>query len=134
MLEPESQIESTPQPKPVRVRRYAYTGILIGFVAGLVEAFFVSAIQVREFSGANFWQRFGVVYGQFGIFGWGFGLIGGLIVAKYVYRSRLRHWQYRKSRGLCVICGYDLRGTASNRCPECGSPACRETTTSRPPR
>lgn len=28
----------------------------------------------------------------------------------------------RRRRGLCVGCGYDLRGTPGNRCTECGRP------------
>ena len=26
----------------------------------------------------------------------------------------------RKAKGLCVLCGYDLRGNVSGVCPECG--------------
>ena len=29
-------------------------------------------------------------------------------------------WLRRRRRGLCIHCGYDLRGTAHERCPECG--------------
>ena len=35
------------------------------------------------------------------------------------------NWQKRRGRrlaGLCAACGYDLRGSDSGRCPECGSP------------
>jgi hypothetical protein len=28
----------------------------------------------------------------------------------------------RKQRGLCAVCGYDLRGNTSGVCPECGTP------------
>jgi len=31
-----------------------------------------------------------------------------------------RRW--RRRRGRCTLCGYDLRGTASAVCPECGAP------------
>ncbi|MGD2108888.1 MAG: hypothetical protein PVI86_05800 [Phycisphaerae bacterium] len=30
-----------------------------------------------------------------------------------------RHWR-RRRKGLCVKCGYDLRGNVTGRCPECG--------------
>jgi hypothetical protein len=33
-------------------------------------------------------------------------------------RRRLRH---RRKLGLCLHCGYDLRGSESPRCPECGT-------------
>jgi hypothetical protein len=40
--------------------------------------------------------------------------------ALYVYRSRRA--ADRTHRGLCAMCGYDLRGSAG-RCPECGAAA-----------
>ena len=36
-----------------------------------------------------------------------------------IYRGPLRYWR-RLKRGLCVSCGYDLRGTESGVCSECG--------------
>ena len=29
--------------------------------------------------------------------------------------------QWRRWKGLCLTCGYDLRGNRSGRCPECGT-------------
>ena len=37
-----------------------------------------------------------------------------------VARGPLRRW-WRIRHGRCVECGYDLRGTRSRRCPECGT-------------
>ena len=36
----------------------------------------------------------------------------------YLRRDKLR--QRRRAHGLCVSCGYDLRGAAHEHCPECG--------------
>ncbi len=33
----------------------------------------------------------------------------------------LRRWR-RVKRGLCPACGYDLRGSSADVCPECGKP------------
>jgi hypothetical protein len=30
--------------------------------------------------------------------------------------------RHRSNRGLCPICGYDLTGNTSGKCPECGQP------------
>ena len=39
-----------------------------------------------------------------------------------VPRTRARHrLRSRQAGGLCLNCGYDLRGNSSPRCPECGS-------------
>jgi len=37
-------------------------------------------------------------------------------------RYRQRRDAYRRKRGLCVKCAYDLRGLPEPRCPECGTP------------
>lgn len=38
-------------------------------------------------------------------------IFGGLSLVRRILRRR---------RGLCLRCGYDLRGAAHSRCPECG--------------
>lgn len=35
--------------------------------------------------------------------------------------SRLGLRRYRRRKGCCVVCGYDLRGRRQSGCPECGS-------------
>ena len=48
--------------------------------------------------------------------------VAGLTLAPY---RALRHDARRRARiarGQCVRCGYDLRGTAHERCPECAQP------------
>ncbi len=43
-----------------------------------------------------------------------------LIGLVYLGIKPARHW-HRRRRRLCVRCKYDLRGTESGRCPECGT-------------
>ncbi len=47
-------------------------------------------------------------------------LLGGYPVFVLVERRRLQSSKRRRKRGLCVACGYDLRGSPE-RCPECGT-------------
>jgi predicted amidophosphoribosyltransferase len=35
--------------------------------------------------------------------------------------AHLLRAMYRRSQGLCPLCGYDLRACPTNTCPECGS-------------
>lgn len=46
-------------------------------------------------------------------------ILPAVAAARYV---RERRSNRRRARGLCVVCGYDLRGTP-DRCPECGRTA-----------
>jgi len=46
--------------------------------------------------------------------GWFLALLTGLPTAWLWYRER------RRAPGLCINCGYDLRGAEHNVCPECG--------------
>lgn len=34
----------------------------------------------------------------------------------------ITHWLVPPPRGGCLFCGYDTRGAALTRCPECGKP------------
>ncbi len=42
-----------------------------------------------------------------------------LLFAARGFRSRLR--RRRRMKGLCMTCGYDIRGNAGDICPECGN-------------
>lgn len=46
-------------------------------------------------------------------------LVFGIYPAIAFIRGPLRRW-HRRRKGLCVRCGYDLRGNVSGVCPECG--------------
>jgi hypothetical protein len=43
-----------------------------------------------------------------------------------VQTFRDRRARRRSSAGLCPACGYDLRGRASDNCPECGTPVSQD--------
>jgi hypothetical protein len=69
-----------------------------------------------------------LLWSRRGIGAWGFhpagillvGIIGILYLAE-AYVSRKIAWrQEAVSRGVCAVCGYDLRATPQ-RCPECGT-------------
>jgi rubrerythrin len=46
-------------------------------------------------------------------------MLAGLVPPALWFRGRTRA-KLRSRRGLCPVCGYDLRGSPG-RCPECGS-------------
>lgn len=49
------------------------------------------------------------------------GTVGGILDMRRYWRDLLD--LRRRREGLCIRCGYDLRGTPA-RCPECGNLAC----------
>ena len=53
--------------------------------------------------------------------GWLIALFPFLYPTVLVFRGPLRR-RRRRRRGLCLKCGYDLRGLPEPRCPECGTP------------
>ncbi len=46
-------------------------------------------------------------------------LVPASLLSVRYYRGARRRWRVRK--GLCITCGYDLRGAASDVCSECGT-------------
>ena len=40
----------------------------------------------------------------------------------YPFMSPFLRRQYRRRKGLCLTCGYNLTGNVSGTCPECGEP------------
>ncbi len=52
---------------------------------------------------------------------WGLCLVLGVYPTVALYRGPLRR-RWRRSRGLCLKCGYDVRLLTEPRCPECGNP------------
>lgn len=53
------------------------------------------------------------------LYGIGF-IIGTLVLWMiWIYRRRLIAYE-RLKRGLCLQCGYDLRMTSEQNCPQCG--------------
>lgn len=54
----------------------------------------------------------------------GAGMVAASLAGGWVGRKRgLPRW--RRQRGQCLQCGYDLRGTEHDVCPECGATANR---------
>ena len=115
-------------PYVLSTRKYVFWGVVIGILAGVLEAL-VSAISVARSGGGNYWNLVSVHYCQVGFGGWLPGLVGGYIVAKRVERSKRNLWNRRTEQGLCTMCGYDLAGNESGRCPECGQALPRPRTT-----
>ena len=104
------------QPPRVRLRPYLIWGTLIGIAAGVAEAM-VSAMHALA---SDYWRWVGIYFAQLGFAGWIPGLIGGLIVGKWVDDARYQRWHRRVDRGLCAACGHNLLGDADT-CPRCGT-------------
>ncbi len=54
---------------------------------------------------------------------WCLELFGALFIIAFLVIPWMRR-QVRRRKGLCVVCGYDVRATEdsrNNRCPECGA-------------
>jgi hypothetical protein len=93
-----------------------------------------SGIRLIEDGRSPLWQRLGFGAGAstvkvwsmigVGVPTWFLVLLPALSTALptlLVRRARQRR-RRRAADGLCAACGYDLRGAAHDRCPECGEP------------
>lgn len=49
--------------------------------------------------------------------------IGDVLLCKRTIEQRIRRHMNQSGFRLCLGCGYDLQGTATDLCPECGAPA-----------
>lgn len=58
----------------------------------------------------------------FGAPAWFWTGLFGFVPAVALIRRPARRRKLRRKLGLCVTCGYDLRGLPEPRCPECGTP------------
>ena len=54
-----------------------------------------------------------------GIILWSAGT-GVFLLVVGIRERTYQQWSFRSRRNLCLQCGYDLRGTATGDCPECG--------------
>ena len=86
------------------------TGLLI-LCLGIGDT--ASTIYVMvQWEPAGWWRLFNYIGGPF-------MLVLGLVLL-FAYRPIARRL-IKGISGCCPACGYDLRGTTENRCPECGS-------------
>ncbi|MBL8877910.1 MAG: hypothetical protein JNG88_02225 [Phycisphaerales bacterium] len=98
--------------KNANVKKYVLWGILIGGLAGIVEA------MITAIGAPDYWLRVKIHWGQLGFAGWGLGGVVGYFLALRMERRSVE----REARGLCRGCGYDLTGNVSGKCTECGAP------------
>ena len=81
--------------------------LLLALVAGVAGAGYVAAPVFRKT-----WPLALTAFAAAGAY-------AGVRFARY---ARAELPAERRRRGLCVACGYDLRGNVSGACPECGTP------------
>lgn len=72
------------------------------------------------------WRRFPGPGGLWKSWAWRAGVnllipVAIFAVVPIMWRLQFARTQFRRRRGLCLACGYDIRMT-SERCPECGTP------------
>jgi hypothetical protein len=86
-------------------------------------------LPARYATGTTFWNHVGFSYRSAQGYSWGFAfpfwlihlLTLPLLAIWYKRNIRFKKRMARRGEGLCLACGYDLRGS-EDRCPECGKP------------
>ncbi|HEY7091021.1 MAG TPA: hypothetical protein VH518_23190 [Tepidisphaeraceae bacterium] len=92
-----------------------YTELLVAItVASYVLCQVSAVIQSNLPSSAGLWIWLGLL--SFVAVGSGIGAMTG-----FLSRHHQNQYGSRRAAGLCGQCGYDLRATATVRCPECGA-------------
>lgn len=103
--------------------------IILGFLPSILVfcfqmQFYVPFAWDKKRSGGYVFYRGGPFYPASDLWAWLFFLTLLLIPAYILVSPKILKLR-RRRRGLCVICGYDLR-MSNKLCPECGTPISRD--------
>lgn len=101
---------------PKRVARQNMLEVTLLGIWALIIAAASAVIGPRYFHTTNYNGR-------------GFAILLGIIFGLPVFfivmwrkKRREARVEFRRKNGICVNCGYDLRGNTTGICPECGQP------------
>lgn len=98
----------------LRILCFMLAGAIGGALLGMLEAIITAA------GAADYERRVAIHFGQAGGCFIAFGVFAGYFIAAWIDDRRENRITERRRHGLCIGCGYDLRGLDGGRCPECG--------------